>query len=100
MSPSLLTVKSDTKREKLLQFAERVWGIREGTAEARIAAGIERMRRFFEQVGVPTRLSAYGVGPETAAVVAGRLQKRGWTALGERKDITPAVVERILTLAA
>ena len=100
VSPSLLTVKSDTKREKLLQFAERVWGIREGTAEARIAAGIERMRRFFEQVGVPTRLSAYGVGPETAAVVAGRLQKRGWTALGERKDITPAVVERILTLAA
>jgi NADP-dependent alcohol dehydrogenase len=100
VSPSLLTVKSDTKREKLLQFAERVWGIREGTAEARIAAGIERMRRFFEQVGVPTRLSAYGVGPETAAVVAGRLQKRGWTALGEGKDITPAVVERILTLAA
>ena len=100
VSPSLLTVKSDTKREKLLQFAERVRGIREGTAEARIAAGIERMRRFFEQVGVPTRLSAYGVGPETAAVVAGRLQKRGWTALGERKDITPAVVERILTLAA
>ena len=100
VSPSMLTVKSDTKREKLLQFAERVWGIREGTAEARIAAGIERMRRFFEQVGVPTRLSAYGVGPETAAVVAGRLQKRGWTALGERKDITPAVVERILTLAA
>ena len=100
VSPSMLTVKSDTKREKLLQFAERVRGIREGTAEARIAAGIERMRRFFEQVGVPTRLSAYGVGPETAAVVAGRLQKRGWTALGERKDITPAVVERILTLAA
>jgi NADP-dependent alcohol dehydrogenase len=99
VAPSLLQVKSDTKREKLLQFAGRVWGIREGTPEARIAAGIDHMRRFFEQVGVPTHLAAYGLGKETAAAVAGRLQKRGWLGLGERKDITPAVVERILTLA-
>jgi NADP-dependent alcohol dehydrogenase len=58
------------------------------------------MRAFFESVGVPARLSAYGVGAEVAATVAQRLEKRGWVALGERQDVTPALVEQILTLAA
>jgi NADP-dependent alcohol dehydrogenase len=97
--PGLLEVKRDTKREKLLQYAERVWGIEAGEPEERITAAIARTRRFFEQVGVPTRLSAYGVGPDTIPVVAERLEKRGWVALGERGDITPAVVRRILTLS-
>jgi NADP-dependent alcohol dehydrogenase len=100
VAPSLLKVKSDTKSEKLLQFAERVWGIREGTAEARIEQAIEKTRAFFESVGVPTHLSAYGLGAEVAAEVAGRLEKRGWVALGERQDITPVLVSQILTLAA
>lgn len=97
--PGLLEVKRDTKREKLLQYAERVWGIEAGEPEERITAAIARTRSFFEQVGVPTRLSAYGVGPDTIPVVAERLEKRGWVALGERGDITPAVVRRILTLS-
>jgi NADP-dependent alcohol dehydrogenase len=97
--PGLLEVKRDTKREKLLQYAERVWGIEAGQPEERITAAIARTRSFFEQVGVPTRLSAYGVGPDTIPVVAERLEKRGWVALGERGDITPVVVRRILTLS-
>jgi NADP-dependent alcohol dehydrogenase len=97
--PGLLEVKRDTKREKLLQYAQRVWGIEAGEPEGRITAAIARTRSFFEQVGVPTRLSAYGVGPDTIPVVAERLEKRGWVALGERGDITPAVVRRILTLS-
>ena len=100
VAPSLLKVKSDTKREKLLQFAERAWGIREGAPEARIELAIERMRAFFESVGAPTHLSAYGLGAEVATEVAGRLEKRGWVALGERQDVTPALVKQILTLAA
>ncbi len=99
VAPSLLKVKSDNKRQKLLQFSERVWGIREGTPEARIEQAIEKTRAFFERVGAPTRLSAYGLGSEVATEVASRLEKRGWIGLGERKDITPAQVEQILSLA-
>lgn len=99
VAPSLLKVKSDNKRQKLLQFAERVWGIREGTPEARIEQAIEKTRAFFESVGAPTRLSAYGLGAEAATEVASRLEKRGWIGLGERKDITPDQVEQILSLA-
>ena len=100
IAPSLLKVQSDAKGEKLLQFAGRVWGIREGTPESRVEQAIGKMRAFFESVGVPTRLSAYGVAAEAAATVAERLEKRGWVALGERQDVTPALVKRILTLAA
>lgn len=100
VAPSLLKVMSEAKREKLLQFAERVWGIREGTTEARIEQAIGKTRAFFESVGAPTRLSAYGLGGEVATEVAARLEKRGWVGLGERQDITPAVVKQILTLAA
>ncbi len=100
VAPSLLRVKSDAKREKLLQFAERVWAIREGAPEERIQQAIARTRAFFESVGAPTRLSAYNIGGEAAAAVAARLEKRGWVALGERQDVTPAVVRQILSLAA
>jgi NADP-dependent alcohol dehydrogenase len=98
--PALLEVKREAKREKLLQYAARVWNLNSNSPEQRITAAIARTRAFFEEVGVPTRLSACGVGPEVAEVVAGRLEKRGWTALGERKEITPAVVREILRLAA
>jgi len=98
--PALIEVKREAKREKLLQYAARVWSVTSGSPEERITAAIARTRAFFEEVGVPTRLSAYGVGPEVAEAVAGRLEQRGWTALGERKDITPAVVREILRLAA
>jgi NADP-dependent alcohol dehydrogenase len=99
--PSLMHVQRAQKREKLLQYAERVWGIREGDPEARIDAAIERTRAFYESIGIKTRLSDYPeVTPGTAAAVAARLRARGASGMGERGDITPEVVEKILTLAA
>ncbi|BET65193.1 iron-containing alcohol dehydrogenase [Opitutales bacterium ASA1] len=98
--PSLLDVQRVGKREKLLQWAERVWGVREGTPEERIDAAIARMRAFFESLGVPTRLSGHGIPDTVAAVVEQRLAARKVDAIGERGDITPAVVRRILAAAA
>jgi len=40
------------------------------------------------------------VKPDTAAEVARRLGAKGMGKLGEHGDITPAVVEKILRLAA
>ena len=98
--PSLMQVQRATKRGKLLQYAERVWALREGTDESRIDAAIARTRAFYESIGIRTRLSDYGVTATTAAEVARRLQARGMVKLGERGDITPAKVEEILRLAA
>jgi len=98
--PALLSEQRRSKREKLLQWSERVWGVRSGSEDARIDAGLDCLRRFLESLGVPTRLSGHGVGADAADIVAARLEKRGERALGEHGDITPQVVRRILLAAA
>jgi NADP-dependent alcohol dehydrogenase len=98
--PSLLQVQRSGKRGKLLQYADRVWDLRDGSEEARIDGAIANTRTFYESLGLPTRLADYGVKIDTAAEVARRLAARGMTQLGERGDITPARVEEILRLAA
>jgi NADP-dependent alcohol dehydrogenase len=97
--PNLLHVKRDTKRQKLLQYAARVWDITSGEPDDRIDAAIERTRAFFQRLGVPTRLSDYGVARETVAEIPARLERRG-AVLGEHQDITPLVVARIVELCA
>ncbi|BAC91768.1 iron-containing alcohol dehydrogenase [Gloeobacter violaceus] len=97
--PSVLTLKRDSKRAKLLQYAEWVWGITTGTEEERIDAAIGRTRAFFESVGVPTRLGDYGVPTETIPLIVERLENRGAVALGEHGDIDPAAVDKVLALS-
>jgi NADP-dependent alcohol dehydrogenase len=98
--PSLLNVQRATKGAKLVQYGERVWGIRGGTDDARIDAAIAKTRAFYEELGLRTRLADYDVNAETAGVVASRLRARGQVKIGEKGDITPEVVEKILREAA
>jgi NADP-dependent alcohol dehydrogenase len=98
--PATLSVLRANKREKLLQYAARVWNIRDGEPDQRIDCAIARTRAFFESMGVKTRLSDYGVPAGTAAEVARRFAARGWTTMGERQDVTPKQVEEIVTACA
>jgi NADP-dependent alcohol dehydrogenase len=99
--PNLLNVQRASKREKLLQYAERVWDLRDGSEDARIDAAIAKTRASYEALGIKTHLSDYPeVKAGTAAQVAQRLAARGANELGERADINPAKVEKILSLAA
>jgi alcohol dehydrogenase YqhD (iron-dependent ADH family) len=50
-------------------------------------------------VGVSTGLSSYGVGQEAITAICQKLQLQGFIALGEKQDINPATVEKILTLS-
>ncbi len=98
--PNTMTVRRDRKREKLLQYADRVWGLVDGTEESRIDQAIAKTRDFFEAVGVRTKLSDYGVGLDVIPLISDRFEKRGFVALGEHQDVTPKVVAQILTLCA
>jgi len=98
--PSLIQVQRTGKRTKLLQYAERVWGLAGGDEEQRIDQAIARTRGFYEALGLKTRLSDYGIGIEVARKVADRLAARGAVNIGERGDITAAKVEQILREAA
>ncbi|MGV7090812.1 alcohol dehydrogenase [Siccibacter turicensis] len=97
--PALWNEKRDVKREKLLQYAERVWGITSGSEDERIDAAIAATRDFFEQMGAPTRLSAYGLDGSSIPALIAKLEEHGMTALGEHKDITLDVSRRIYEAA-
>ncbi|HLP91801.1 MAG TPA: iron-containing alcohol dehydrogenase [Nostocaceae cyanobacterium] len=95
--PNTLNVRRDRKRAKLLQYAERIWDIVSGSEEERINEAIAKTRSFFESVGAPTHLSAYGIGSESFSTIINRFEERGYT-LGESQDVTSEVVEKILAL--
>jgi NADP-dependent alcohol dehydrogenase len=97
--PSLLQSQRAAKRDKLLQYAERVWHVSGGTEDERIDAAITHTRAFFESVGIPTRLSAYGLGREAVDAVVAQLTAHGMLKLGEHRSITPEVSRAILEAA-
>ena len=96
--PHLLWYKRDKKGEKLVQYANRVWGIF-GTGEDVIREGLDKMVAFFNSIKMPTRLTDFGIDPvEAAEKLQERFTERG-TRLGEHKDITPADVASILKMS-
>ncbi len=96
--PYLLWVKRDRKKDKLIQFGRRVWGL-SGSGEETISQAIEEMSRFFNRLSMPTRLTFYDIDPDEAAKkVQERFEARG-SVFGEHKDITPGVVAQILRLS-
>ncbi|MET4879102.1 alcohol dehydrogenase [Morganella morganii] len=97
--PALLREKRKTKREKLLQYAERVWHLTDGSEESRIECAIEATRVFFEELGVKTRFSDYQIDDSGIPKLVAKLTEHGQTALGEHQDITPEVSERIYRAA-
>ncbi|HBN9703296.1 TPA: iron-containing alcohol dehydrogenase [Pseudomonas aeruginosa] len=94
--PANLQVRRQAKRDKLLQYAARVWQITEGDEEQRIDAAIERTRGFFESLGLPTHLTAYQLGSQDIDALIGQLEAHRLTELGETSDVSLAVSRRIL----
>jgi NADP-dependent alcohol dehydrogenase len=99
VQPAAWVVRAQEKRDKLLQFADRVWDLREGSEEERITKAIARTRDFFEELGVATRLSAYGVTADRIDDLIQALEAHGMTALGEQQGITLGVSRKILEAA-
>ncbi len=97
--PALLAERRESKRAKLLQYAERVWQIGYGDEEQRIDAAIAATRAFFQRLGVPTSLSEHGLGAEVVPQVLAQLERHKMVTLGEQRDIDLAVSERILLRA-
>ena len=94
--PSLWNIMRETKREKLLQYGERVLNITTGSEENRIDQIIETTRQFFESLGIKTRLSDYGIGADQIDSILAALESHHMTALGERGEITLEISRKIL----
>ncbi|MGB1314775.1 MAG: iron-containing alcohol dehydrogenase [Chitinophagales bacterium] len=97
IGPSLYQHTFEQKKEKLAQYAERVWDIKTGSLEEKAKKAIEKTVDFFNSLGIDTKLSKYTDDyKETASFISKRMTERGWTALGENKKITPSDVEKIV----
>ncbi len=97
--PANLQVRRQEKREKLLQYAARVWQIVEGDEEQRIDAAITRTRTFFEQLGLPTRLSDFGLGETDIEIIITQLDSHNLTQLGEHKNVSLEISRQILEMS-
>jgi NADP-dependent alcohol dehydrogenase len=96
--PAMLRVRREAKREKLLQYAARVWNIVDGSEDERIEQAIARTEAFFREVGVGTRLADYQLGREAIDPVVKALEAHRMTKLGERRDVTLDVSRKVLEL--
>ena len=93
--PGVMEATKEHRRRKLLQFGERVWGIDPTAADAAEQA-IARTERFFNSLGVKTRLGDYGVGMETIERIERRFRDRGRYAVGGIDDVNVDNVKAIL----
>ncbi|WP_445425351.1 iron-containing alcohol dehydrogenase [Alishewanella sp. HL-SH06] len=97
--PALMQQQRSQKREKLLQYATRVWQLQHQDEERLIDEAISHTRYFFERMGIPTRLADYGIQAEAIEQLVSKLVQHNMLALGEHQDITPEVSRLILQLA-
>ncbi|MBP7525286.1 MAG: alcohol dehydrogenase [Propionivibrio sp.] len=98
--PAMLQVRREEKREKLLQYAERVWGLRDGDTDSRIDQAIAKTRQFFESMQVPTRLSGYGIAKDAIPALLAQLERHGMVKLGEHQNVDLDRSKQVFELAA
>lgn len=97
--PSMLRLRAEQKKAKLLQYAARVWQVQDGSEEERIERAIALTEAFFRQMGVKTRLSEYGLGLEAIDGVVAALIEHKMHALGEQRDVSPDKVREVLQMS-
>ena len=97
--PAVMKVCRKPKHEKLLQYAERVWNIREGDDESRINKAIELTENFFTAMQVPVRLSQVDLAESDIDALIEKLTQHGMVKLGEHAEVTPDISREILMAA-
>lgn len=93
--PGTFRALKEQKHEKLLQYGERIFNIREGSEDERVDKAIETTEEFYRSLGLTTRLSEEGVGEETIETIVRRFNERG-VAFGENRNVTGDVAREIL----
>lgn len=99
IAPRLYEVKFESKKAKLAQYGRRVWNL-EGSDDQVARKAIAKTEEFFHKLSVKTRISEYTSDyHDTAKIIHDRFVQRGWTGLGENKDLTPKEAEYIVNQA-
>jgi alcohol dehydrogenase len=82
--------------DRFVQFAVRVWNVEQDFSQPERTAmeGISRMEQFFNEIGLPTKLSEVKIGPQRFSEMAEKSEKRG-----SIKKLDTSDVRRILETA-
>ncbi len=96
--PAWIKYCSTVNMPRFVRYAEKVWGITEGTAEEKVDAAVAALKAWYVKLGLKTRLSEYDFfDPENIPVMArGVIAEGGW---GGIKEFTVEDAEHILQLA-
>ena len=100
IAPGHYRYNFESKKEKLAQYVERVWGVRSGSIEEKGEMAIQKTEQFFHSLGIKTTLSEYTPHfQEAGELINKRLTARGLTGIGEHKSLTPADAEKIVKMS-
>lgn len=98
--PNLYRVKFENKKEKLAQMAERVFNIEKTDTNIMAEKAIESLEAFYKQIEMPYKISDYTKeGKGISEKIKETFISRNWLGLGERKDISPDEVEKIVEMS-
>jgi len=97
--PSMMRIRRDAKRAKLLQYAARIWNLDGGDENGRIEGAIVRTEFFIRHMGLKTSLADYGLDHGSIDAVLAALEAHGMTALGEQRDVTLEVSRKVLEMS-
>lgn len=94
--PGTMKVMQESKKVKILQYAQRIWGISSGNENEIISAAIEKTVDFFQMMGIKTQLRDYNIPVTVADEVADRMEQRGDVNIGENKLVGTDEIRKIL----
>ncbi|MGI9649837.1 iron-containing alcohol dehydrogenase [Chryseobacterium sp. RLHN22] len=100
IAPSHYRYNFEAKKGKLAQYAERVWGITDGTVEEKAEQGIVKLEEFFHSLNIQTKLSDYTQDfSGTAERVERAFTERNWLGLGEYRKLSPQDAYKIVEMS-
>ncbi len=99
VGPNLYRTMFETKKDKLAQYGERIFGLK-GNVEDVAENAIEETVSFFHKMGMKTKLSENVDNYDnTSKFIMDRFKERGWEGLGEKQNITPEKVRKIVEMS-
>lgn len=93
--PALMHVRRKEKHEKLVQYAERVFGITDGSDNQKIDAAIQKTVDFFRSIGMPVSIKEVDVKEEDIDFLVSQLEAHEKVDISERGNQTADIHRQI-----
>ncbi len=94
--PGVMERVREVRKVKMLQYAERIWGITEGSDAEKLDAAIAKTEAFFRELGMKACLNEHNIEQEVIDEIVNRFRDRGLEYPGMQKDISVEDIDVIL----